>query len=346
MKKVFSFMLIAVLSIVLVACGNDSSSKEEKSSKDDTKSDSKTVEIESKYQVRGKEKDGSDAKTVEEKVKVPVNPKKVVVLDYGTLDTVEALGGKDAVKGVPKGEGGASLPEFLDTFKGDEYVNTGSVKEVNYDKIAEIDPDLILFSGRTAGTEVQDELKKAAPDAARLYVGADDKDYLNSVEENTNNLGKIFDKEDKAKELNKNLEKKVKDVKAKADKSDKKAMYLLANEGELSTYGPGARFGSLVFDVLDVKPVDKDLKASTHGQPVSFEYLSEKNPDIIYAMDRGKAIGGNESANKALSNDVIKDVTAIKEDKVVNVDPQLWYLASGGVRTTEKQVDEVAKGLE
>ena len=64
MKKVFSFMLIAVLSIVLVACGNDSSSKEEKSSKDDTKSDSKTVEIESKYQVRGKEKDGSDAKKV------------------------------------------------------------------------------------------------------------------------------------------------------------------------------------------------------------------------------------------------------------------------------------------
>lgn len=78
MKKVFSFILIAVLSVVLVACGSNSSSKE-KSSKGDTKSESKTVEIQSKYQIRGEKKDGSDSKTVEDKVKVPVNPKKAVV---------------------------------------------------------------------------------------------------------------------------------------------------------------------------------------------------------------------------------------------------------------------------
>ena len=189
-------------------------------------------------------------------------------------------------------------------------------------------------------------LKKAAPDAARLYVGADDKNLLKSVEQNTTNLGKIFDKEDKAKELIAGLDKKVKTAKEKAEKSDDKAMYLLVNEGELSTYGPGARFGSLIYDVLGVKPVDKNIKSSGHGQPISYEYVTEKNPDIIYAMDRGKAIGGKESSNKALSNDVIKDVKAIKDKKVVNVDPQLWYLASGGVRTTEKQVDEVIKGLE
>lgn len=42
----------------------------------------------------------------------------------------------------------------------------------------------------------------------RLYVGADDSNYLESVEENTTNLGKIFDKESKAKELNADLDKK------------------------------------------------------------------------------------------------------------------------------------------
>nr|WP_263314020.1 ABC transporter substrate-binding protein [Mammaliicoccus sp. Marseille-Q6498] len=345
MKKVFSFILIALLSVALVACGNNSSSKEDKSSKSDTKGDSKTVEIQSKYQASGEKEDGSDSKQVNEKVKVPVNPKKVVVLDYGTLDTVEALGAKDAVKGVPKGEGDKMLPDFLKAFKGKDVVNTGTVKEVNYEKIAEIQPDLILFSGRTSGTKVQDELKKAAPDAARLYVGADEKNLLKSVEDNTTNLGKIFDKENKAKELNKSLDDKVKEAKDKAKKSDKKGMYLLVNDGELSTYGPGARFGSLVFDVLGVKASDKHVKASKHGQPISYEYISEKNPDIIYAMDRGKAIGGKESSNKALSNDVIKDVNAVKNKKIVNVDPVLWYLASGGVRTTEKQVDEVIKGL-
>ncbi|MCU5746619.1 ABC transporter substrate-binding protein [Staphylococcus sp. SQ8-PEA] len=345
MKKVFSFILIIVLSIVLVACGSNSNS-DDKSSKGDTKSESKTVEIQSKYQVRGEKKDGSDSKTVKEKVKVPVNPKKVVVLDYGALDTVEALGAKDAVKGVPKGEGGASLPKFLNTFKGNDFVNTGTVKEVNYDKIAEIKPDLILFSGRTAGTKVQDELKKAAPDAARLYVGADEHNYLKSVKDNTTNLGKIFDKESKAKELNSDLDNKVKTAKDKAEKSKRKAMYLLVNEGELSTFGPSSRFGSLIFDELGVTPADKNVKASNHGQPISYEYINEKNPDIIYAMDRGQAIGGQSTAKKALSNDVIKDVKAVKDDNVVNVDAQLWYLASGGVRTTEKQIDEIVKGLE
>ena len=139
---------------------------------------------------------------------------------------------------------------------------------------------------------------------------------MNSVEENTNNLGEIFDKEDKAKELNKSLEKKIKDVKAKADKSDKKAMYLLANEGELSTYGPGARFGSLIFDVLDVKPVDKDLKASTHGQPVSFEYISEKNPDIIYAMDRGKAMAEKKVLTKHYQTTLSKMLQQLKKTKL------------------------------
>lgn len=345
MKNVFSFMFIILLSVVFVACGNQSSQKE-KASKSDKEKAAQTVEIQSTYQVRGEKKDGSDAKTIEEKVEVPVNPKKVIVLDYGALDTVEALGAKDAVKGVPKGENGATLPKFLDTFKGDDVVNTGSVKEINFEKVAEIQPDLILFSGRTAGTEVQEELKKAAPDAKRLYVGADDKHYLESVKENTMNLGKIFDKESKAKALNADLDQKVASAKEKAKQSDDKAMYLLVNEGELSTFGPGARFGSLIYDVLGVQPVDTHIKASGHGQPVSYEYITEKNPDIIYAMDRGQAIGGKVTAKKALSNDVIKDVNAIKRDKVVTVDPQLWYLASGGVRTTEKQVDEVMKGFE
>lgn len=341
-KKVFSLLFIAIISIVLVACGSNS---EEKTSKEDSKSDSKTIELESKYQARGEKEDGSDSKDIEETVKVPVDPKKVVVLDYGALDTVEALGAKDAVKGVPKGEGDASLPAFLDGFKGDEVENTGSLKEVNYEKIAEIQPDLILFSGRTSGTKVQDELKKAAPDAERLYVGADDKALLESVEKNTTNLGKIFNKEDKAKSLNESLKDKVKKAKDKAKDSKDKGMYLLVNEGELSTYGPGARFGNIIFDTIGLQASDENVKASRHGQPISFEYISEKNPDIIYAMDRGKAVGGKESSNKALSNDVIKNVNAIKNDKVVNVDPELWYLASGGVRTTEKQIDEVLKGI-
>ena len=42
----------------------------------------------------------------------------------------------DKVKGLPKGENNESLPDFLKEFKDDKYVNTGNLKEVNFDKVA------------------------------------------------------------------------------------------------------------------------------------------------------------------------------------------------------------------
>ena len=41
-------------------------------------------------------------------------------------------------------------------------------------------------------------------------------------------------------------------------------MYLLVNEGELSTFGPGGRFGDLIYDTLGFKPTDEHVKASPH----------------------------------------------------------------------------------
>ena len=40
--------------------------------------------------------------------------------------------------------------------------------------------------------------------------------------------------------------------------------------------------------------------------------LQVKNPDIILAMDRGQVVSGKSSAKQTLSNDVIKDVNAVK----------------------------------
>ncbi len=63
-------------------------------------------------------------------------------------------------------------------------------------------------------------------------------------------------------------------------------------------------------------------------------------------MDRGQAIGGKSTAKNALGNDVIKDVDAIKDNKVYELDPKLWYFASGSTTTAIKQIEEVEKALE
>ncbi len=42
-------------------------------------------------------------------------------------------------------------------------------------------------------------------------------------------------------------------MKDKTKTSIKKYMYLLVNEGELSTFGPKGRFGGLVYDTLGIQ---------------------------------------------------------------------------------------------
>lgn len=343
MKK-YALILIVGLMFLLAACSNESSS-DKKSTK--SESTNKTVKVENNYQASGEKRDGSDAKNVKETVKIPKNPKNAVVLDYGALDTLKELGLEDKVKGLPKGEGNKSLPDFLSDFKDKKYINTGNLKEVNFDKVAEAKPEVIYISGRTANQKNLDEFKKAAPKAKIVYVGADDKNSVESLKNNTKKLGKIYDKEDKAKSLNKKLDDKIADIKSKTDNlKDKKAMFLLVNEGELSTFGAGERFSSAVFDTMGFKPADNKIKDSTHGQNITNEYIAQKNPNIIFAMDRGQAISGKSTAKKTLGNDVIKDVDAVKNNKIYELDPKLWYFSSGSTSTLIKQIDEVEKALD
>ncbi|MDT3959916.1 ABC transporter substrate-binding protein [Staphylococcus kloosii] len=343
MKK-YALILIVGLMVLLAAC-NNSKSSEDKSTKSESKNE--TVKIENNYKTRGEKKDGSDAKSVKETVEVPKNPKNAVVFDYGALDTLKELGLEDKVKGVPKGEGSKSLPDFLSDFKDDKYINTGNLKEVNFDKVAEAKPEVIFISGRVANQKNLDEFKKAAPKAKIVYVGPDDKFSVDSMKDSAKKLGQIYDKEDKVKELNKKLDDKIAAIKDKTGKlKDNKAMFLLVNEGELSTFGPGQRFGSAIFDTMGFKSVDNKIKGSIHGQNVTNEYVAQKNPNIIFAMDRGQVVGGKSTAKKTLSNDVIKNVDAVKNNKIIELDPKLWYFSTGSTTVLMKQIDEVEKALD
>ena len=339
MKKTVLFLVLSLV-LVLSACSNGSSSNDS-GSKSDSKDSKETVKIKNNFEASGKERDGSDAKKVSNTVEVPKNPKNAVVLDYGALDVLKELGVADKVKGLPKGENNESLPDFLKEFKDDKYVNTGNLKEVNFDKVAAAKPEVIFISGRTANQKNLDEFKKAAPDAKIVYVGAVEKNLVKDMKKNTENLGKIYDKEDKAIDINEDLDEKISEMKDETKKFNKTVMYLLVNEGELSTFGPKGRFGGLVFDTLGFKPADENVSNSPHGQNVNNEYISKHNPDVILAMDRGEVVGGESTAKKVLSNNVIKDVKAVKNDKVYQLDPKLWYFASGSTTTTMKQIDEL-----
>ncbi|WP_434297532.1 siderophore ABC transporter substrate-binding protein [Clostridium sporogenes] len=262
------------------------------------------------------------------------NPKKVVVFDYGTLDSLDKMGIE--IKGLPK----SNIPSYLSKYKDDKYVDVGTLFEPNFEKLNEIKPDVIFISARQS--KVYEELNKIAP---TIQLNTENGKYMESVKSNLEKLGKVFDKEDFVKDEIKKLDDSVKYINKKASESGKKALVILANDGALSAYGKGSRFG-IIHEELGFPLSDEHIDTAVHGQKISFEYVVEKNPDYIFVVDRGAVVqGGHKSVNKILENDLIKTTKAYKNNKIISLNPELWYISSGGIVSTTEMLKEIKDSI-
>lgn len=308
MKRIFMLIILSILATVVVACGGE----EEKDSKGET------VTIEH-------ELGESD---------VEINPKKVVVFDFGTLDSLDKLGIE--VTGIPQG----NIPSYLEKYDDDSYENVGSLKEPDFEKISEIDPDLILISGRQSS--MYDELSKLGP---TIYLGVDTERYMDSFKENLDVIAKIFDKEEEIKTEIDHIESSIEELYEKAEAADKNALIILANDDKISAYGPNSRFG-IIHDVFGIPAVDEDIEATTHGNNVSFEYVKEEDPDLLYVIDRSAAIGEESSAKIVVENKLIENTKAFQNDDIYYLDPDFWYLSGGGLESVAEMIREITDSLE
>ncbi|MDQ0219703.1 siderophore ABC transporter substrate-binding protein [Peribacillus cavernae] len=313
-RKLSLFLLISILAVVVAACGSNDSAE----SKSGSEGKKESEEITIKHQLG--------------ETKVKKNPEKVVVFDFGTLDTLDKLGVK--VTGVP----GQNLPKYLDKYKSVE--NVGGLTEPDFEKINELQPDLIIISGRQQ--DAYDKFNEIAP---TIFMGVDTKRYMESFKENVTTLGDIFSKEDQAKQELAKIDDSIASLKEKASANDGKALITLTSGGKVTAYGPSSRFG-LIHDVFGIKPAAENLEADpVHGQNISFEFIAEQNPDILYVIDRDAAVGEGNNAKKVIENDLVKKTKAYKNGKIVYLDPDYWYLSGGGLVSVVEMVNEAETGI-
>lgn len=265
--------------------------------------------------------------------KLPDVPQKVITFDLSSLDTLDALGVK--VLGVPT----IKKQDYLTKYDADEYIKIGTLFEPDYEAVNAAQPDLIIVGGRSAAKFA--ELAKIAP---TIDLTADAKNFVKSSEDNVRTLANIFGKDKEASAALTKLNAKKDELKALAEKSGT-GLLVLTTGGKISAYGPGSRFGVL-YDDLGVKPAADDIKPGGHGQPISFEYILEKNPDWLYVIDRDAAIGREGvAAEKFLDNAVVGQTNAWKNKQVVYLDGAAWYLNASGLTSMEKIVDQLIAGI-
>lgn len=265
---------------------------------------------------------------------VKKNPERIIVFDYATLDSLDKMG--IDVLGLPK----SNIPEYLSKFNDEKYEDVGSLKEPNFEKIYELNPDVILISGRQA--EAYEELSKIAP---TVYLEVDGAKYMESVTDNLTILGQIFDKEEFVEEELSKLNTALAGVKDKVTEEGLNALIVLANDGSISAFGEGSRFG-IIHDEFGFEPADPEIQVANHGNSITFEYILEKNPDYVFVIDRAATVGGNVTAEQIFDNDLIKETDAYKNDRIVYLTSQVWYVASGGLEGTNIMIEDIQKALE
>ena len=179
MKKWKIAIVLVVLSLLLAACGSNrrnaaKGTNENAASEQAGKNDKAGEEQDANYPMTVSPTisttETEDAgKVAFEDVTFETKPEKIVVFDYGFLDTLDALG-VEGVVGLPKD---STLPEQLSDYADDKYTSVGTLKEPLLEDIAELQPDVIFISNRLAPYYKQ--LKEITPNV--VFVGTSQDDY-------------------------------------------------------------------------------------------------------------------------------------------------------------------------
>lgn len=266
---------------------------------------------------------------------VPLDPDNVVVFDMGVLDTLDALG-VDAVTGVAKG---GAVPSYLEKYESDDYVAVGDLFEPDLEAIPQAEPDLIIVGGRSS--EMHDKLEDTF-DVPVLDISVDETAYLDSTRENVLTLASIFDKTDEAEEVLAGYDDRIEAVREQAADAGT-GLVLLTSGGEVTAYSTSSRF-DFVHSVFGVEPATDELGDSEtrHGEAVSFEFVREADPDLMFVVDRDAAIGEDgAAAEEILDNALVRKTSAWQEDKVTYVDAEAWYIVVGGLTSLGTLISEV-----
>jgi len=263
---------------------------------------------------------------------VQQNPQKVVVFDLASLDNMASLGLESAIIAVPQ----APLPDHLEQFGDSKYEKVGTLFEPDFEAVAALEPDLIIVGGRSQAK--YEDLAKIAP---TIDLTVDNEHYLESVARNVTVLGDIFDKKNQAAQHIADLVQDVEKLKTVAATKGR-GLLILTTGGKMSAYGPGSRFGILHSD-FGIVAAEPNLSIGNHGQPVSFEFILEANPDWLFVIDRDAAIGrGEGAAQQLLDNPVVNKTIAAEKKQIIYLSAQNWYLIGGGLTGLHQTIDQIS----
>lgn len=299
MKKFNIVVLSITTALLLASCGNDTT----------TTSKSETVEKEKRTQAVLELTDMSGREVSFDK-----NPERIIALTNADMNIIYALGGTvvgrqttDA-SGVPDGAKSAT--------------EVGNTHDLNLEKIASLGADAIVASSEQNLKDVP-AMEGVGPKV--VLTGANS---IAEIKKQTAVLGELLGKEDKAKELQADIDKKVTKIKEQQKEKNVRALLVLGAPG--SNYA--ALPSSLSGDVLEVAGGDnvaKDFRGVENFPQyasMNVEKIVAADPEVIFLMIHGGDEKETEAAFKKemKQNDAWNSTSAVKNNHIVVLPAELF----------------------
>lgn len=301
------FGMMAVLTLMLVAC-SDSSNKTNQESKPTEDNGSEEVAKPTTVEI-------TDAHGT---VTVPVKPKNVVALDNRTFETLADW--DIELSAVPKDVMPADSPYVKD----DSVQNVGNHREPNLEIIAAANPEVVIIGQRFAG--YYEEIKKLVPNAVVIDLNVDVSEEASTPGENLVNgfknytiaLGKIFDKNEEAKQLVADFDKVIESAKSAYNGTDT-VMSVIVAGGDIGFSAPhSGRVWGPMYEIFGWVPALEvtDSTSDHKGDEVSVEAIAQSNPDWLFVLDRDAAT--SDAADSVPAQDVIANSPALQNTTAVS----------------------------
>ncbi|AQW85771.1 heme ABC transporter ChuBCD, periplasmic substrate-binding protein [Campylobacter pinnipediorum subsp. caledonicus] len=248
--------------------------------------------------------------------------KKLVILEPSVVEMMYMLDSESDIAAISK----LTMSKIWPAEKTEKLPSVGTYSKPNIEKIIEIKPDLVVTGFHAES--IKDELGKF-----NIGVLGLKSDSLDDIYNNVLKIGEILDKNEKAKQL-------VNDIKQSVDKflNSKfkgKKIAILFSSNPIMAFNNKSLVGD-IFSKFGFINIADGLSGQT--PIISSEVLLAKNPDFIIV------VGGMGSKEAILSsNEALKNVNAVKNDKVITIPSSLLLRGTPRIKENMSEIFEMLK---
>ncbi|WP_430107977.1 helical backbone metal receptor [Paenibacillus sp. B1-33] len=310
--KAIQYGVIALMVIVLAACGNSNGASPASSPNPAAESPaSSSQDTNSLAEEKGDH--GEVGKLMQQFG--TKKPEKIVTLSVSITEILHEIGVVPA--GVPKSS--SKLPEAF------EHVpRIGSSHQPDLEQIAKLQPDIIV-GPMSIKDSIEKKLKPASIPTAYLPA-----DSLEQLKLSTTVLGRVFGHENKAKAYLEKIHREEQAILASVKgKPAPKVMILFGSAESLMLMNDNTFAGSIARNLGATNVLSEFMKKAEDYVPINMESVIAANPDVILLV----AHGDPNAIAKKFEDDVKKNgawekMNAFKNGKMKALDPQLYGIAS------------------